>query len=128
MKTIHISTDDVKKGYNNVKKGYKNVKNSIVKGTKKARASISKAQHKTEHAISNSPKAAVAIAAGVGAVIGATGAAIWNHNRNKNAAKAEKSANSAKGGRMTAAKNRASKSAGGKGHVKNRPAGKKILR
>jgi hypothetical protein len=33
-----------------------------------------------------------------------------------------------RGGRMTAAKKRAAKSTGGKGMVKNRPAGKKIMR
>lgn len=33
-----------------------------------------------------------------------------------------------RGGRMTAAKGRAAKSKGGKGKVKNRPAGKKIMR
>jgi hypothetical protein len=33
-----------------------------------------------------------------------------------------------RGGRMTAAKRRASKTKGGKGMVKNRPAGKKIMR
>jgi len=33
-----------------------------------------------------------------------------------------------RGGRMTAAKRRAAKSAGGKGLVKNRPAGKNIMR
>ena len=32
-----------------------------------------------------------------------------------------------RGGRMTAAKNRAAKSPGGKGMVKNRPAGKRIM-
>jgi len=37
-------------------------------------------------------------------------------------------AKSSRGGRMTAAKKRAAKSSGGKGHVKNRPAGKKIMR
>lgn len=33
-----------------------------------------------------------------------------------------------RGGRMTAAKKRAAKSPGGKGMVKNRPIGKKIMR
>lgn len=33
-----------------------------------------------------------------------------------------------RGGRMTAAKGRAAKSKGGKGKVKNRPAGKRIMR
>jgi hypothetical protein len=33
-----------------------------------------------------------------------------------------------RGGRMTAAKSRAAKVAGGKGMVKNRPAGKKIMK
>lgn len=33
-----------------------------------------------------------------------------------------------RGGRMTAAKTRAAKSKGGKGMVKNRPVGKKIMR
>jgi hypothetical protein len=37
-------------------------------------------------------------------------------------------AKSSRGGRMTAAKRRAAKSAGGKGMVKNRPAGKNIMR
>jgi len=37
-------------------------------------------------------------------------------------------AKSSRGGRMTAAKNRAAKSTGGKGMVKNRPAGKNIMR
>jgi hypothetical protein len=37
-------------------------------------------------------------------------------------------AKKSRGGRMTAAKNRASKSKGGKGLVKNRPAGKNIMR
>ncbi len=32
-----------------------------------------------------------------------------------------------RGGRMTAAKNRAAKTPGGKGPVKDRPAGKKIM-
>jgi hypothetical protein len=32
-----------------------------------------------------------------------------------------------RGGRMTAAKKRAAKSPGGKGPIKNRPAGKKIM-
>ncbi len=32
-----------------------------------------------------------------------------------------------RGGRMTAAKKRAAKSAGGKGPIKNRPAGKRIM-
>jgi hypothetical protein len=36
-------------------------------------------------------------------------------------------AKKSRGGRMTAAKGRAAKSAGGKGLVKNRPAGKKIM-
>ncbi len=121
MKTLTISTDDLRKGYNIVTK-------KIATSTKKARNKLSKAQHQTEHAISKSPKAAVAIAAGVGAAIGITGAAIWNHARNKNALKAEKSANAAKGGRMTAAKNRAAKRVGGKGPVKSRPAGKKASR
>lgn len=33
-----------------------------------------------------------------------------------------------RGGRMTAAKRRAEKSPDGKGHVKNRPAGKNIMK
>lgn len=33
-----------------------------------------------------------------------------------------------RGGRMTAAKKRAANSKGGKGQVKNRPAGKKIMK
>ncbi len=33
-----------------------------------------------------------------------------------------------RGGRMTAAKRRATKSAGGSGRVKNRPAGRNIMR
>jgi len=33
-----------------------------------------------------------------------------------------------RGGRMTAAKRRAAKSPGGKGMVKNRPAGKRIMK
>ncbi len=33
-----------------------------------------------------------------------------------------------RGGRMTAAKNRAAKTPGGKGKVKDRPAGKKIMK
>ena len=37
-------------------------------------------------------------------------------------------AKSSRGGRMTAAKVRAAKSPGGKGMIKNRPAGKKIMR
>ncbi len=37
-------------------------------------------------------------------------------------------AKTSRGGRMTAAKTRAVKSKGGKGMVKNRPAGKKIMR
>ncbi len=37
-------------------------------------------------------------------------------------------AKSSRGGRMNAAKQRAAKSAGGKGMVKNRPAGKNIMR
>jgi len=37
-------------------------------------------------------------------------------------------AKSSRGGRMTAAKTRAAKSAGGRGHIKNRAAGKKIMR
>ena len=37
-------------------------------------------------------------------------------------------AKSSRGGRMTAAKTRAAKNAGGKGKVKNRPAGKNIMR
>ena len=37
-------------------------------------------------------------------------------------------AKSSRGGRMTAAKRRAAKSTGGKGRVKNRPAGKRIMR
>jgi hypothetical protein len=36
-------------------------------------------------------------------------------------------AKKSRGGRMTAAKARAAKSAGGKGLVKNRPAGKRIM-
>jgi hypothetical protein len=37
-------------------------------------------------------------------------------------------AKKSRGGRMTAAKNRAKKSAGGKGLIKNRPAGRKIMK
>ncbi len=37
-------------------------------------------------------------------------------------------AKKSRGGRMTAAKKRAAKSAGGKGMVKNRPVGKKIMK
>ncbi|MEO7346025.1 MAG: hypothetical protein ABIZ49_03260 [Opitutaceae bacterium] len=37
-------------------------------------------------------------------------------------------AKKSRGGRMTAAKNRAAKSAGGKGPVKKRPAGRKIMK
>lgn len=37
-------------------------------------------------------------------------------------------AKKSRGGRMTAAKTRASKNAGGKGMVKNRSAGRKIMR
>jgi len=37
-------------------------------------------------------------------------------------------AKSSRGGRMTAAKKRAAKSPGGKGMVKNRPAGKNIMK
>jgi hypothetical protein len=37
-------------------------------------------------------------------------------------------AKKSRGGRMTAAKKRAAKSTGGKGKVKNRPAGKNIMR
>jgi len=37
-------------------------------------------------------------------------------------------AKKSRGGRMTAAKKRAAKSAGGKGMVKNRPAGKNIMK
>jgi hypothetical protein len=37
-------------------------------------------------------------------------------------------AKSSRGGRMTAAKGRAAKHKGGKGKVKNRPAGKRIMR
>lgn len=37
-------------------------------------------------------------------------------------------AKSSRGGRMTAAKRRAAKSAGGKGSVKNRSVGKNIMR
>lgn len=37
-------------------------------------------------------------------------------------------AKSSRGGRMTAAKKRAAKNAGGKGMVKNRPVGKNIMR
>lgn len=37
-------------------------------------------------------------------------------------------AKTSRGGRMTAAKTRAKKSKGGKGKVKNRPAGKKIMK
>jgi hypothetical protein len=33
-----------------------------------------------------------------------------------------------RGGRMTAAKRRAAKSSGGRGQVKNRPAGRKIMK
>jgi hypothetical protein len=36
-------------------------------------------------------------------------------------------AKKSRGGRMTAAKNRAKKTAGGKGPIKNRPAGRKIM-
>jgi len=36
-------------------------------------------------------------------------------------------AKKSRGGRMTAAKKRAAKSKGGKGPVKNRPAGRKIM-
>jgi hypothetical protein len=36
-------------------------------------------------------------------------------------------AKKSRGGRMTAAKNRASKRKGGKGAVKNRPAGRRIM-
>ena len=36
-------------------------------------------------------------------------------------------AKKSRGGRMTAAKKRATKGAGGKGMVKNRPAGRKIM-
>lgn len=37
-------------------------------------------------------------------------------------------AKKSRGGRMTAAKNRAAKSKGGKGLVKNRPAGRSIMK
>jgi hypothetical protein len=37
-------------------------------------------------------------------------------------------AKKSRGGRMTAAKNRAKKTAGGKGLIKNRPAGRKIMK
>jgi hypothetical protein len=37
-------------------------------------------------------------------------------------------AKDSRGGRMTAAKKRAKKSPGGKGPIKNRPAGKKIMK
>ena len=37
-------------------------------------------------------------------------------------------AKKSRGGRMTAAKNRAAKSKGGKGLIKNRPAGKHIMK
>ena len=37
-------------------------------------------------------------------------------------------AKKSRGGRMTAAKKRATRSAGGKGKVKNRPAGKNIMK
>jgi len=37
-------------------------------------------------------------------------------------------AKKSRGGRMTAAKTRAAKSKGGKGLVKNRPAGRKIMK
>jgi len=37
-------------------------------------------------------------------------------------------AKKSRGGRMTVAKRRASGSPAGKGHVKNRPAGRKIMR
>jgi hypothetical protein len=37
-------------------------------------------------------------------------------------------AKSSRGGRMTAAKKRAAKSKGGKGMIKNRPAGKNIMK
>jgi hypothetical protein len=36
-------------------------------------------------------------------------------------------AKKSRGGRMTAAKGRAAKTAGGKGPIKNRPAGRKIM-
>ncbi len=36
-------------------------------------------------------------------------------------------AKKSRGGRMTAAKNRAAKTSGGRGKVKNRPAGRKIM-
>lgn len=36
-------------------------------------------------------------------------------------------AKKSRGGRMTAAKNRAAKASGGRGLVKNRPAGRKIM-
>jgi hypothetical protein len=39
-----------------------------------------------------------------------------------------KMAKKSRGGRMAAAKKRAAKSPGGKGLIKNRPAGKKIMR
>jgi hypothetical protein len=37
-------------------------------------------------------------------------------------------AKKSRGGRMTAAKNRAAKSSGGKGLIKNRPAGRNIMK
>ena len=37
-------------------------------------------------------------------------------------------AKNSRGGRMTAAKNRAAKSRGGKGLIKNRPAGRNIMK
>jgi hypothetical protein len=45
------------------------------------------------------------------------------HNRKRESIMAKKS----RGGRMTAAKKRAAKGPGGKGPVKNRPAGRKIM-
>ena len=49
---------------------------------------------------------------------------IANNSANKDTPMAKKS----RGGRMTAAKNRAAKTKGGKGPIKNRPAGKNIMK
>jgi hypothetical protein len=51
------------------------------------------------------------------------GNSIENHTSNKGKHMAKKS----RGGRMTAAKKRAAKGPGGKGMVKNRPAGRRIM-
>jgi hypothetical protein len=51
------------------------------------------------------------------------GDSIENHTSNKGNYMAKKS----RGGRMTAAKKRAAKGPGGKGMVKNRPAGQRIM-